>query len=234
MNDRQRLEAIVSVVGKYLPPNGMQIDDAMSEIIGLVDPLPPAQQEPVSWVTVKDGICVSTRSANFSHIPDGQCQLYVGPLQNDVVAAIATLKAIGYVYNESKTCKEGEQWVAPQPAPQAPAWWPAVENILNEYGLQAIDFVADFKEAFALSQQEPYCYVYKENGEDFFASLMGYVPDDATPLYTSPPTQRKPLSVPELEAMWNAQADHMNQWDELGLDEIVAFAQAAHGIKGDA
>jgi hypothetical protein len=23
----------------------------------------------------------------------------------------------------------------------------------------------------------------------------------------------------------------MNQWDELGLDEIVAFAQAAHNIK---
>jgi hypothetical protein len=45
------------------------------------------------------------------------------------------------------------------------------------------------------------------------------------------PAQRKPLSVPELEVMWNAQADHMNQWDELGLDEIVAFAQAAHNIK---
>lgn len=29
----------------------------------------------------------------------------------------------------------------------APAWWPAVESILNEYGLQAIDFVSDFKEA---------------------------------------------------------------------------------------
>jgi deoxyribose-phosphate aldolase len=28
-----------------------------------------------------------------------------------------------------------------------PPWWPAVENILNEYGLQAIDFVADFKKA---------------------------------------------------------------------------------------
>lgn len=34
-----------------------------------------------------------------------------------------------------------------QPAQQEPPWWPAVENILNEYGLQAIDFVADFKAA---------------------------------------------------------------------------------------
>ena len=33
------------------------------------------------------------------------------------------------------------------PAQQEPAWWTAVENILNEYGLQAIDFAADFKAA---------------------------------------------------------------------------------------
>ena len=33
------------------------------------------------------------------------------------------------------------------PTQQEPPWWPAVENILNEYGLQAIDFVADFKAA---------------------------------------------------------------------------------------
>jgi len=44
MNDRQRLEAIVSVINKYLPPFGMHIMDAMSAIISLVDPLPPATQ----------------------------------------------------------------------------------------------------------------------------------------------------------------------------------------------
>jgi len=44
MNDRQRLDAIVSVVCKYLPPDGTPIKDAMSEIISLVDPLPPAAQ----------------------------------------------------------------------------------------------------------------------------------------------------------------------------------------------
>jgi hypothetical protein len=45
MNDRQRLEAIVSIINKYLPPFGMHIMDAMSAIISLVDPLPaqPAQ-----------------------------------------------------------------------------------------------------------------------------------------------------------------------------------------------
>jgi hypothetical protein len=45
MNDRQRLEAIVSVVCKYLPPDGTPINEAMSEIIGLVDPLPPQRTE---------------------------------------------------------------------------------------------------------------------------------------------------------------------------------------------
>ena len=38
---------------------------------------------------------------------------------------------------------------AAQPAQEPPPWWPAVENILTEYGLQAIDFVADFNAALA-------------------------------------------------------------------------------------
>ncbi len=49
MNDRQRLEAIVSVVCKYLPPDGISKDQAMTEIISLVDPLPEQEQgEPVA------------------------------------------------------------------------------------------------------------------------------------------------------------------------------------------
>lgn len=51
MDDRQRLEAIVSVINKYLPPLGMHIMDAMSAIISLVDPLPAPQpvQEPETF-----------------------------------------------------------------------------------------------------------------------------------------------------------------------------------------
>jgi hypothetical protein len=49
-------------------------------------------------------------------------------------------------------------------------------------------------------------------------------------VYTTPP-QRKPLTLDELKALWNSQADQMNQWNELGIDEIVAFAQDDHGIK---
>jgi hypothetical protein len=40
MNDRQRLESIVAIVCKYLPPDGISREEAMSQIIELVDPLP--------------------------------------------------------------------------------------------------------------------------------------------------------------------------------------------------
>ena len=39
------------------------------------------------------------------------------------------------------------------------AWFPAVENILNEYGLQAIDFVADFKAAMKDAEQSQRTWV---------------------------------------------------------------------------
>jgi hypothetical protein len=33
------------------------------------------------------------------------------------------------------------------------------------------------------------------------------------------------MTLDELEVLWNETADRYNQWSELGLDEIVAFAQ---------
>lgn len=33
------------------------------------------------------------------------------------------------------------------------------------------------------------------------------------------------MKLNELEEAWNAQSDRLNQWCELGLDEIVHFAQ---------
>lgn len=33
------------------------------------------------------------------------------------------------------------------------------------------------------------------------------------------------MTLDELANAWNAQADPFNQWEELGLDEMVAFAQ---------
>ena len=52
MNDRQRLEAIVAVVCKYLPPDGISKADALNEIISLVDPLPEQEHKP--WVGLTD------------------------------------------------------------------------------------------------------------------------------------------------------------------------------------
>jgi hypothetical protein len=35
--------------------------------------------------------------------------------------------------------------------------------------------------------QEPFCFFYVENGEEYFAPKGAYVPDNAQPLYTTPP-----------------------------------------------
>lgn len=58
-------------------------------------------------------------------------------------------------YKHNKAIAALEKRLAqPEQKPVPPPWWPAVENILNEYGLQAIDFVADFKKALAQSERE--------------------------------------------------------------------------------
>lgn len=57
MNDRQRLEAIVTVVCKYLPPDGISREQAMTEIISLIDPLPEQEQEPVESLCCPVGKC---------------------------------------------------------------------------------------------------------------------------------------------------------------------------------
>jgi hypothetical protein len=41
----------------------------------------------------------------------------------------------------------------------------------------------------------------------------------------SGPTDEELLGIEDLEAAWNAQADAFNSWDELGIDEIVWWAQ---------
>jgi hypothetical protein len=39
------------------------------------------------------------------------------------------------------------------------------------------------------------------------------------------PTDEELLGLDELRDAWNAQADAVNSWDELGMDEIICFAQ---------
>ena len=59
---------------------------------------------------------------------------------------------------ECSWCGEREALAQTQ-EPVPPPWWPAVENILTEYGLQAIDFVADFKQALAQTQEPHGWYI---------------------------------------------------------------------------
>jgi hypothetical protein len=79
MNDRQRLEAIVSVINKYLPPDGIHINEAMSEIISLVDPLPP-QQEALYGMNQDDWKDVV---AAITKVRDGR-GIYLGCRPSDV------------------------------------------------------------------------------------------------------------------------------------------------------
>ena len=92
---------------------------------------------------------------------------------------------------------------------QEPAWWHAVENILDEYGLQAIDFVADFKAALALAQpqQEPVAvYQVKQSiGESVWCDVskaefdaLVYFGVTKRAVYTSPPA-REPLTHGDLD-----------------------------------
>jgi hypothetical protein len=50
---------------------------------------------------------------------------------------------------------------------EPPDWFPAVENILKVYGLQAISFVADFKEAMKDAEQSQRTWVGLTN-EDVY------------------------------------------------------------------
>jgi hypothetical protein len=92
-----------------------------------------------------------------------------------------------------------------QPAPVPPPWWPAVENILNEYGLQAIDFVADFKAA----EQSQRTWVGSGDLEDSNA-------------YQTPPAQLAPVQPvawtdEQLQMLYFLYGE--GEWDGLWFDE---------------
>ena len=69
----------------------------------------------------------------------------------------------------------------------------------------------ELRQAIAeLESQEPFCYVYKENGEDFFAPKDGYYPADAKPLYTHPPqrTEQEPVAWMDADGNVSDNNDH--------------------------
>jgi hypothetical protein len=69
----------------------------------------------------------------------------------------------------------------------------ALDNLLYwdngkpEYD-EAREAITAIKQALAApTVQEPFCFFYVENGEEYFAPKGAYVPDNAQPLYTTPP-----------------------------------------------
>jgi hypothetical protein len=66
--------------------------------------------------------------------------------------------------------------------------------------------------------QEPFCFFYVENGEEYFAPKGAYVPDNAQPLYTTPPAaQRQWVGLDVVEIM--------REWSSA-KDSVVDFARA--------
>jgi hypothetical protein len=84
----------------------------------------------------------------------------------------------------------------------------------EEYWNKAITAI---KQALAASVQEPFCFVYVENGEEYFAPKNAYVPDNAQPLYTTPP------AAPDLQA----ELDATNRQVEILSD---ALAESRRGV----
>ena len=120
-------------------------------------------------------------------------------------------------------------------APQPPSEWAGIKAILDEYGLQAIDFVADFKAVLAQPAQEP-AFGWIKQSELARAKLYsGSVNlwlekhDCDFPLYTAPP-QRTWVGLTD------EQQEEMYQMTDNIADcrtcyfQGIADAEAAHNI----
>ena len=72
---------------------------------------------------------------------------------------------------------------------EPPSEWASIKAVLDEYGLQAIDFVADFKAALAQPVQEPVAWFHLHNCEAYFTTEPSedMIGNYWTPLFTSPP-----------------------------------------------
>ena len=57
---------------------------------------------------------------------------------------------------------------------EPPSEWAGIKAILDEYGLQAIDFVADFKAALAQPAQEPVAFESFLESQDFYELMQTY------------------------------------------------------------
>jgi hypothetical protein len=71
--------------------------------------------------------------------------------------------------------------------------------------------ITAIKQALAAPVQEPFCFVYVENGEEYFAPKGAYVPDNAQPLYTNPPAQP---AVPDEITDRSESPEYIQGWND--------------------
>jgi len=70
---------------------------------------------------------------------------------------------------------------------EPPSEWAGIKAILDEYGLQAIDFVADFKAALAQPAQEPVAWMCSAFDGEPCEQTNHDECGNPIPLYTAPP-----------------------------------------------
>ena len=104
---------------------------------------------------------------------------YAQPEQEPV--AYLCENAVGHKYfrwkKPSSTYKPIALYTTPPQRKEPPDWFHAVENILNEYGLQAIDFVADFKAAMKDAEHSQRTWVGLAAEDRLTAKYMQDAPD---------------------------------------------------------
>ena len=71
--------------------------------------------------------------------------------------------------------------------------------------------ITAIKQALAAPVQEPFCFVYVENGEEYFAPKGAYVPDNALPLYLS--TLAQP-AVPDAITDNSESPEYIQGWND--------------------
>ena len=88
--------------------------------------------------------------------------------------------------------------------------------------------ITAIKQAQTQPVQEPFCFFYVENGEEYFAPKGAYVPDNAQPLYTTQPAARQWVRLTDEDKL----TVRSMPWETLGglMDNIEAkLKEKNHG-----
>ena len=150
--------------------------------------------------------------------------------------------ALGYVERNCPALvfKEIKEALA-QPVQEPPSEWAGIKAILDEYGLQAIDFVADFKAALAQPEQEPVARCCLHDSDCAVHNMPAYPAGacDCSQTFVSSPdlgivtTVAYQLAVRELAKLVENNFGRMPRNDKWA-DKVLLVRdtfEAAHNIK---